>query len=446
MKILSLKIRPENLVLLLVLLVASSGFTFCWLLTEPYRKFSILPFLLLVYSGWQLYQMMRKAQEEVFEFAEAVRYRDFSRNFNVKEAPAEVKSLRAGFNDINSTFQVIRREKETQSQYLNQILELVDIGILSFELETGEQNWMNKAFKRMVDVPYLKNIKGLIPRDESLYEEIISIRPGENRIVTLHANDKNLKILMVASIFQTEGVTNKLLAVQNINTALDENEARAWQKLLSVMTHEIMNSMTPVTSLSATAAALMASADRGDDPAITDAREAIETVARRAEGVMHFVRTYRQLTRPPELRRQSVKLAPLFGELQRLFTSDWPALPLLVSVEPAQLAVDADPDLLAQLLINLLKNAGEAVAGAAGGRVTLRAEAVPGGRVAIEVVDNGPGIDPGMQQDIFLPFFSTKKDGTGVGLSLARQIALAHGGALTCAPGPTAGSCFRLLL
>jgi signal transduction histidine kinase len=251
-------------------------------------------------------------------------------------------------------------------------------------------------------------------------------------------------VLSMAEVRQARRPALRIVAVQPIQQERDRAELAAQTDLVRVLTHEIMNSMTPVTSLSATAAALMASADRGDNTAITDARHAIETVARRAEGVMHFVRTYRQLTRPPELRRQNVRLAPLFAELQRLFSSDGP--PLTVTVEPASLAVDADPDLLAQLLINLLKNAGEAVAGVEAGAVTLQAQALAGGRVAIEVIDNGPGIDEAMRLDIFLPFFSTKKDGTGVGLSLARQIALAHGGALTCSAGPAGGSCFRLLL
>jgi signal transduction histidine kinase len=213
-----------------------------------------------------------------------------------------------------------------------------------------------------------------------------------------------------------------------------------------VLTHEIMNSMTPVTSLSATAASLIAAADKGDDPAISDARAAIETVARRAEGVMHFVRTYRQLTRPPELRRRRIEIAALFAELRRLFESDWPLVRLDVTIEPASLAVDADPDLLAQLLINLLRNAAEAVIGRDSSAIALAATTRKGGRVAIDVTDNGPGIPDDLRQDIFLPFFSTKVDGTGVGLSLARQIALAHDGALVCEPATPGGTRFRLTL
>jgi len=447
MKILSLKIRPENLVLILVLLVASSGFTFCWLLTEPYRKFSILPFVLLVYSGWQLYQMMRKAQEEVFEFAEAVRYRDFSRNFNVKEAPAEVKSLRAGFNDINSTFQVIRREKETQSQYLNQILELVDIGILSFDLETGEQNWMNKAFKRMVDVPYLKNIKGLIPRDETLYEEIISIRPGENRIVTLHANDKSLKTLVVASVFQTEGVTNKLLAFQNINTALDENEARAWQKLLSVMTHEIMNSVAPISSLAATLKKMVAVSDGvGIGPETSsDLELGLETIQRRSEGLLKFAETYRSLNKIVKPNLEEVYIRDIFETLITLMqpTLDQKEIQLEVILKEPRLVGNLDVNLVEQVLINLLINATEALKDQPSPLIILSAFQ-RSNRLCIRIADNGPGIEPELQEQIFIPFFSTKKSGSGIGLSLCKQIMLLHKGNIQVQSKVGEGTAFEL--
>ena len=161
---------------------------------------------------------------------------------------------------------------------------------------------------------------------------------------------------------------------------------------------------------------------------------------------MHFVRTYRQLTRPPELRRRRVELAAMFAELARLFASDWPALPFAVDVQDG-LTIDADPDLIAQVLINLLRNAAEAASShSTTSAVTLAATALKCGRVAIDVTDNGPGVPEDQRQDIFLPFFSTKAEGTGVGLSLARQIALAHDGALTCEVAAGGGARFRLVI
>ncbi len=286
----------------------------------------------------------------------------------------------------------------------------------------------------------------LAAHGESFLADIAAMRPGERRATQLLvAGVPTAALLSMAEVRQARGAT-RVIAIQPIQAELDRAELAAQTDLVRVLTHEIMNSMTPVTSLSATAAKLIAAADTGDNPAIADARAAIETVARRAEGVMHFVRTYRQLTRPPEVNRRTVKMAGLFAELKRLFESDWPVVPLTVTIVPQGLGIDVDADLLAQLLINLLRNAAAATGGIAAPAVQLTATALKGRRTAIDVTDNGAGVPEALRQDIFLPFFTTKADGTGVGLSLARQIALAHGGALTCEPVAGGGTRFRLLL
>ena len=200
----------------------------------------------------EFYRFQQKAHEELDQFVESVHYRDFSRYFDVKHAPVEIQPLRKGFNEINTTFKVISKEKETQYQYLQKILELVDTGILSYEEETGEVVWMNESLKRMLQLPYLKTIHSLAKRDEELYKEIIALKPGESKIATAHLERSSFKILLSATAFQTDGKIYKLIAFQNVNEALDETESKAWQKLLSVMTHEIMNSIAPISSLAET--------------------------------------------------------------------------------------------------------------------------------------------------------------------------------------------------
>src|SRR5205085_5554450 len=176
----------------------------------------------------------------------------FSRYFDIKHASADIQPLRKGFNEINSTFKIISKEKETQYQYLQKILELIDTGILSYEMEGGEIVWMNESLKRMLQLPYLKTIHSLEKRDRVLFEEINRLQPGESKIGTVHLEKSFFKVLLSATAFQTEGKKYKLIAFQNVNEALDETESRAWQKLLSVMTHEIMNSIAPISSLADT--------------------------------------------------------------------------------------------------------------------------------------------------------------------------------------------------
>ncbi|HEV2355560.1 MAG TPA: ATP-binding protein, partial [Puia sp.] len=254
-------------------------------------EYPYLVFLLLVVTLQlvDFYNFHRKAQLEVEQFVESIHYRDFSRYFDVKEAPVELQSLRQGFNEINSTFKLISREKETQYQYLQKILELVNTGILSYEHKSGEIGWMNEAFKNMLGVPYLKTIASLDRRDPALYQEILHIRPGDSKIITL-SKDKNVfKTLMAATAFQTDNRIYKLIAFQDVNEALDETEAKAWQKLLSVMTHEIMNSVAPISSLAETMLHRLQETSRmlEEQPgALEDLELGIGTIRRRSEGLL----------------------------------------------------------------------------------------------------------------------------------------------------------------
>ncbi|HOY95305.1 MAG TPA: HAMP domain-containing sensor histidine kinase [Catalimonadaceae bacterium] len=440
-------VRPEVRLVLKIVALSAACLAAGWIWMSPYKSYSLFSVLVVLYLGYNLFCMMKKAQDEVQDFAESVKYRDFSRSFNVREAPSEVKTLREGFNDINSTFRIISRERETQYQYLQQILELVDIGILSYEVDSGEQHWMNRAFKRMVDVPYLKTVHSLKIRDEVLYHEIMAIRPGETRIVTLTANNKSLKVLMASTIFQTDGIANKLVAFQNINTALDETEARAWQKLLSVMTHEIMNSVAPISSLAATLKKIVASPEDGNEISgdRADLELGLETIQRRSEGLLKFAETYRSLNKILKPNLEEVYIRDIFETLITLMqpTLDQKNIHLDVILKEPRLSAQLDVNLVEQVLINLLVNATEAVKDAVEPRIVLGASQ-KNNRLSIRVADNGQGIEPDLLDKIFIPFFSTKKNGSGIGLSLCKQIMLLHKGNIQVHSKTGEGTVFEL--
>lgn len=233
--------------IMFVALAAEAYFTvkYSWLVAAL-----ILP--VIIYSVVDFFHFHREAHEELNQFVEAIHYRDFSRNFDVKHAPSDIQPLRKGFNEINATFKVISKEKETQYQYLQKILELVDTGILSYKYDGGEVVWMNETLKKMLHLPYLKTIHSFTKRDEELYKHVVALKPGETKIATAHTEKKSFKVLLSATAFQTGGEKFKLIAFQNVDEALDETESKAWQKLLSVMTHEIMNSIAPISSLAET--------------------------------------------------------------------------------------------------------------------------------------------------------------------------------------------------
>src|SRR6187455_2198446 len=168
----------------------------------------------IIYQIVDFYRFHKKAHDELNQFVESIHYRDFSRNFDVKHAPVEIQPLRQGFNEINTTFKVISKEKETQYQYLQKILELVDTGILSYEVDEKEIMWMNEPLKQMLGIPYLKNMFSLEKRDPALFSEIMTLRPGENKVVTVVKDKNSFKALLSATAFQTDGKIYKLIAFQ----------------------------------------------------------------------------------------------------------------------------------------------------------------------------------------------------------------------------------------
>jgi len=417
-------------------------------------QYAYLAFLLgvVIYQLVDFYNFHRKAQQEVEQFVESIHYRDFSRYFDVKEAPLELQSLRQGFNEINSTFKLISREKETQYQYLQKILELVNTGILSYEHKSGEIGWMNESFKNLLGVPYLKTIASLERRDPVLYQEILNLRPGESKIISLTKDkDKSVfKTLVTATAFQTDSRVYKLVAFQDVNEALDETEAKAWQKLLSVMTHEIMNSVAPISSLAETMLHRLQESSRileGQPGALEDLELGIGTIRRRSEGLLKFAETYRNLNKITTLNMKRVYARDLFENLHHLMepTLDQKRIEMDILLLDPDLSLDADTNLIEQVLINLVVNAIEAVKDREEPLITLSANAGINGRAVIKVADNGAGMSPEVIENIFIPFFTTKKNGSGIGLSLCKQILLLHRGISRCSRSRERGVRFRYI-
>jgi nitrogen fixation/metabolism regulation signal transduction histidine kinase len=404
-----------------------------FLLIKGWYGYLAVWLLVIIGQLMDFYNFHRKAQQEVEQFVESIHYRDFSRYFDVKEAPLELQSLRQGFNEINTTFKTVSREKETQFQYLQKILELVNTGILSYENKSGEIGWMNESFKNMLGVPYLKTINSLERRDANLYKEILNIRPGENKIVSL-TKDKNVyKALMAATAFQTDGRVYKLVAFQDVNEALDETEAKAWQRLLSVMTHEIMNSVAPISSLAETMLHRLRESARllDDQPgALEDLELGIGTIRKRSEGLLKFAETYRNLNKITTLTLKRIYARDLFETMHVLMepTLAQKNIEMDIMLSDTDLALEVDTNLIEQVLINLVVNAIDAVKERPEPMITLSASTQGNGKPLLKVSDNGMGMSPEIMDNIFIPFFSTKKTGSGIGLSLCKQIMLLHKG------------------
>jgi two-component system, NtrC family, nitrogen regulation sensor histidine kinase NtrY len=430
-------------VLLLFITLSAAAF----FLVKQWHLLLALSSPIIFYQLIEFIRFQKKTHEELNEFVEAIHYRDFSRYFDVKHAPADIQPLRQGFNEINTTFKVISKEKETQYQYLQKILELIDTGILSYEMESGEIVWMNESLKRMWQLPYLKTIQSLEKRDRVLFEEIFNLQPGESKIGTVHLEKSFFKVLLSATAFQTEGKKYKLIAFQNVNEALDETESKAWQKLLSVMTHEIMNSVAPISSLAETLKnRLQKSVEEPNDPgAVEDLEIGIETIKRRSEGLLKFAQTYRNLNKITKLNLKKLHVHEVFANLHQLMqpTLEQKNIDLEIILRETDLSFDADPSLIEQVLINLIVNAIEAVKEQEQPRIILSAEA-SGKKVILKVADNGAGMPEELLDKIFIPFFSTKKSGSGIGLSLCKQIVMLHKGNIQVQSVQGKGTVFSL--
>lgn len=441
------KVEWSILLRVVCLFITLTAASYC--LLDAYYVFFAFLLPLIGYQGYDFYRFHKQAEIEVEQFVESVQYRDFSRNFNVSQAPEDLKPLRKGFNEINTAFKVISREKETQYHYLQKILELVDTGILSYETDTGMVVWLNDSLKKMLQVPYLRTIHSLEKRDPALYAEIMQLKPGTSHIATIQQNSNRYKILLSSTAFQTDGKKYYLIAFQNINEALDETESKAWQKLLSVMTHEIMNSVAPISSLADTLKnrlqQTMSEMDNSNG-VVEDLEVGITTIKKRSEGLLKFAEVYRNLNKisTPNLKRLYVR--DLFETMHNLMepTLQAKGIEMDILLKDTELELEVDPSLIEQVVINLIVNAMEAVKESPEPLITLSASLNEQGRPVVRVADNGTGMSEEVMQNIFIPFFSTKKNGSGIGLSLCKQIILLHKGHISVNSVEGKGTVFTL--
>lgn len=400
-------------------------------------------------AAFGLWSFIQRTNLEVTRFIEAIRFGDVSASFARPEAGSGFDALGEA---LDSGIRALREERarlSVESRFYQAIVDDLPIALLLIDPEERVEP-VGKTARRMFGALEGVRVADYARFGESFAQAVRGLQPGSRQLVTMALeNGQTQRVLLRAAAVHRLGGTHRVITVQPIQDALNAVEIATQSDLVRVLTHEIMNSMTPVTSLARTAADLMAQADKGDDATIADAHAAVDTLARRADGVMHFVQSYRQISRTPQVHRQVFVAASFAEELGRLFEADWPAdrIALSLSVEPATMMLDADPDLLAQLLINLLRNGAEAAETvAAEPRIALRFEATRGGGATIIVDDNGPGIPEEKRGEVFLPFFTTKPKGTGVGLSLARQIVLAHDGTIGIEESDQGGARFRIML
>ncbi len=443
-----MKTRYEiSLTIRVILLLASiTAAAFCIVS----NRYTLLIFvgLIIFFQILNFIQFINKTNTELSQFIEAVQYRDFSLQFTEKNAPVSVRQLRRAFNQINATFKQLSSEREEQYQYLQKILELVDTGILSYDQE-GNVGWINEAFKRMMNIPYLRNISSLEKRDMYVYQAIMSLENGNSQLVKIN----HKQVLLAKTTFLNENIETNLIAFQNVNEAIEDTEAQAYQKLLRVMTHEIMNSVAPIASLAETMEKNLRRRKGGkelggkNEDEFDDISLGISTIRKRSENLLKFADTYRQLAKVSLTSFSKFYIRDLFEGVEILLENqiEQQNIEFDVIIKDFSLMIEGDMALVEQVLINLIINAIDAVQHQQNPKITLSVFQNNQQQVIIEVQDNGLGMSYELIDKIFVPFFTSKPNGSGIGLSLSKQIMALHKGTITVNSVERQGTAFRLV-
>ncbi|MDF7774497.1 ATP-binding protein [Sphingomonas sp. AOB5] len=429
--------------LLRLVLVQIALIGFAWALTTPgLGATRIIAGMIAAGACWLLWSHVQRTNFEVARFVEALRFGDYSVHFD-RGAGSGFEAMGQAFD---SAIHKLRDERRTASDELGFLEALVNdtpVPLLTLGDE-GRIALANKAARRL-----FTEHQGMTPEDFRIYGATFASRldldaPLREEVLILTLNGRAKRAIVRSAALTRLSGRARVVIVQPIQETLNAVEMAAQTDLVRVLTHEILNSLTPVTSLAATTSTLLSQIE---DPRLDDARIAVSTLERRAEGLARFINSYRKVASEPVIERRKFEAAPFAAEMARLFKAERPDVVLDLILEPSVFAVDADPDLLAQALINLLRNAGEAASGHSDApKVLLELRRLTSGEVAIAVGDNGPGVPEALRRDVFLPFFTTRATGTGVGLNLVRQIVFAHGGTIELKDDALGGARFEILI
>ncbi|WP_392470860.1 sensor histidine kinase [Sphingobacterium cellulitidis] len=381
--------------------------------------------------------------KQMVEFSEAVKYRDFTRRFVVKSEKTAEGKLYSAFNQINDVYKNISIDQALQHQYLNKVINMLDTAIIFYDADSGKVIWLNDAFKDLFQVPHLGNISGMEKRHPELYQKTMQLKVGKHQMETAHSSKGKIKLLMQSSGFETQDGSFRIIVYQNINEAIDETETRAWHKLLRVLTHEIMNSIGPISSLAETLHDRLEHWEGEQE--IDDLKLGIFTIKRRSEGLLQFAKSYRLINKVDQPQFSEILVIQLFENIYQLLepTLIQKNIDVDIIIKNTRMILRADLNLLEQVIINLLLNAIEAVKEVEEPYISLSAIETRD-IIQLKIQDNGGGMSPEIQEQIFTPFFTTKKTGTGVGLTLSKQIMLMHGGNISVDSKEGEGSTFTL--
>jgi signal transduction histidine kinase len=377
-----------------------------------------------------------KTNRDLTNFFAAVQNDDSSIIYQRLVPDKIYRNLYRSFDDINNRIRKLKIESITRNQYLQNVVDHIGIGLLSFD-DNENIDILNSAAKNLVKIPAIRKLGRLEEIDKSLPGLLRELKPGEQKLIKLRVEDELLQISAKASVFKMEERKIKLISLQNIKNELEEKEPESWQKLIRILTHKILNSISPISSTIKTIKEFLSTNSKKaksindiEQEIIDDSVKGLNIIEERSDGLVDFVEKFRSLTLQPKPIFRQFSIKELFENIKLLMTKELNENNILLEIEviPESLALTADKKLVEQILINLINNSIQAFDNTEDRRITLRALYIANKNVVIQVIDNGTGISDENMERIFVPFFATKYKGSGIGLSLSREIMGLHNG------------------
>jgi two-component system, NtrC family, nitrogen regulation sensor histidine kinase NtrY len=407
-------------------------------------------------AGYQVYSLIyftEKTNRDISRFLLSIRYDDTSQAFTSEGLGSSFSELNEAFGRVVRKLQEARSDMEVHARYLNTIIQHLGIGLLVYKPD-GTVILINNAAKKLLKVAGLNDVRNLKPASPELVNTLLNLKHGDKKLEKFQSEGETGYLSIFARTFLMREEKCILVSIQNIQAELEEKEMEAWQNLIKVLTHEIMNSITPISSMAATLLDMLGTGEKNGiltgDPLcredIEEMSEALKTIHQRSQGLMNFVNSYRNMTLIPKPKFRLLSVSDFFKRVENLMSHKMTdqGIAFRWSVEPETLELTADPDLMEQVMINLLLNAIRAVAGRQKPSIRLAAALSPEGKVIITVEDNGVGIVEEALENIFIPFFTTNKQGSGIGLSLSRQILRLHNATISAKSVTDQGATFTL--
>ncbi len=399
-----------------------------------------------------LIKYLNTTNRKMSYFLESIKNNDSTLMFPTDVTGKPIRELYDGLNKVNEQIKQLKIESQQREQYFQTLMEHVATGIISFN-SRGFVLHANSAAKRMLGVDVLTHLHQLERVNRNLFQSVTNIKSFEQKLVSVVTERGTVELSLKATSFKTQNEELTLLSIQDIRNELDEKELDSWMKLIRVLMHEIMNSIAPITSLSESLTNYFTVDGRAvlpkevNEKTIDNTIRGLNVIKEQGNGLIHFVESYRKLTRVPKPDKKIFKVEELVNRMQILYSSleNSEMVKLSVSLNPSEMELFADENLISQVLLNLLKNALEAVEKIPGGKIKIIAGFAANNRPEVSVKDNGPGIPKEIAEQIFVPFFTTREKGSGIGLSLSRQIMRLHGGSLQLRSVPNKETVFTLI-